>query len=42
MLSDAMMDRVNEVKNGAENENDLFMQIANSICPEIFGMEEIK
>ena len=42
MLSDEMIERVNEVKNQSENENHLFQRLSASICPEIFGMEEIK
>ena len=43
MLSDEMMTQVREVKNQCGNEEaTLFTRLAKSICPEIFGMEEIK
>lgn len=42
MLSDEMMDRVNAIKSQSEDENHLFERLSSSICPEIFGMEEIK
>ena len=42
MLSDGMMDRVNELKNSMEDESAFFRRVALSICPEIFGMEDIK
>ena len=42
MLSHKMMDKVNEVKDSYENEAELFNAMARSICPEIFGMKEVK
>ena len=42
MLYDELMARVDEIKGQSENENHLFLRIASSLCPEIFGMEEIK
>ena len=41
MLSDDMMAKVNEIK-GNCGEEELFQKISSSICPEIFGMEEVK
>jgi DNA replication licensing factor MCM7 len=42
MLSDEMMNKVKDVVNTCENEQALFQRVSCSICPEIFGMEEIK
>ena len=42
MLSDEMMGKVNEVISQCEGEAAVFSRISQSICPEIFGMEEIK
>ena len=42
MLSEKMMGRVNELRQEHEDEMDLFQRFAKSICPEIFGMEEVK
>ena len=42
MLSDEMMGKVNEIKNETSNEQELFHRLSQSICPEIYGMEEIK
>lgn len=42
MLSDERMGKVREVISREEDENALFHRVATSICPEIFGMEEIK
>ena len=42
MLSQKMMDKVDEVRNSFENEQDLFKAMSRSICPEIFGMTEVK
>ena len=41
MLSDPMMDKVKELRD-THTEQDLFKRMADSICPEIFGMEEVK
>jgi len=37
-----MMAAVEEIKSQSEDESHLFKRLASSICPEIFGMEEIK
>jgi DNA replication licensing factor MCM7 len=42
MLSDEMMEKVMDLKNNAESDESLFLQMATSICPEIFSMEEVK
>jgi len=42
MLSEKMMARVEEVRNSTEDETELFAKFAKSICPEIFGMVEVK
>jgi DNA replication licensing factor MCM7 len=42
MLSDQMMEKVRAVRQTESSEHDLFVKMANSICPEIFGMEEVK
>jgi DNA replication licensing factor MCM7 len=42
MLSDERMGRVREIVAQEESEQSLFCRVADSICPEIFGMEEIK
>ena len=42
MLSDERMGKVREVIAREEDENALLHRVATSICPEIFGMEEIK
>ena len=42
MLSDDMMGKVNEIKSETRDENELFFRLASSICPEIFGMSDIK
>ena len=42
MLSDNMMKKVFEIKNQSETEQALFKRLSQSICPEIYGMEEIK
>lgn len=41
MLSDQMVQKVDDLKNSM-SESDLFKRMADSICPEIFGMEEVK
>jgi DNA replication licensing factor MCM7 len=40
-LSDNMLTQVNELK-ASMSEEELFRRMADSICPEIFGMEEVK
>ena len=42
MLSSKMLDKVNEVKNSYQDEKGLFDAMSRSICPEIFGMKEVK
>ena len=42
MLSDEMMGKVNDIIAQCENEHAVFERISLSICPEIYGMEEIK
>jgi len=41
MLSDEMMEKVNDIKRSM-SEEELFLKMSRSICPEIFGMEEVK
>lgn len=41
MLSTEMLDRVKTMK-AQMSEDELFRRMADSICPEIFGMEEVK
>lgn len=42
MLSSKMMERVMEIKDSIRDECELFQRMSASICPEIFGMEEVK
>ena len=42
MLSEKMMERVTDFRESADDEMELFARFAKSICPEIFGMEEVK
>ena len=42
MLSEKMMERVKDLKESTDDETELFSRFAKSICPEIFGMEEVK
>jgi DNA replication licensing factor MCM7 len=37
-----MMEKVNDVKNSSENDHQLYTRLAASICPEIYGMDEVK
>jgi len=41
-LTEERMDKVNDIRLSSENDNHLFTRLAASICPEIFGMEEVK
>lgn len=41
MLSDEMLEKVNDIKRSM-SEEELFLKMSRSICPEIFGMEEVK
>ena len=36
------MERVNDIRHTCENDNQLIRRLSQSICPEIFGMEEVK
>jgi DNA replication licensing factor MCM7 len=42
MLSDERTRQVREIIDQEESEQSLFHRISTSICPEIFGMEDIK
>lgn len=42
MLSNKMMEKVDELRDSKTDELELFQRFAKSICPEIFGMEEVK
>jgi DNA replication licensing factor MCM7 len=42
ILTDEMVEKVFDIKNSCENDYDLYRRMANSICPEIFSMDEIK
>ena len=42
LLSEEMLERVFDIKNACENDNQLYTRLASSICPEIFSMEEVK
>lgn len=41
-LSDERLGRVNDIRATCESDKRLFERLAKSICPEIFGMEEVK
>lgn len=36
------MERINDIRGTCENDNHLMRRLSTSICPEIFGMEEVK
>lgn len=36
------LQKVMDIKNASENEYTLYTRLANSICPEIYSMEEVK
>ena len=36
------MDRINDIRAVCETDAHLFTRLSQAICPEIFGMEEIK
>jgi DNA replication licensing factor MCM7 len=42
MLSDEMMGKVEKIITGCDGETAVFQRVSASICPEIYGMEEIK
>ena len=37
-----MLETVNKIRESASTDKELFERMANSICPEIFGMEDVK
>ena len=41
-LSEERMEKVREIRGSCENDQHLFTRIASSICPEIWGMQEVK
>lgn len=41
-LSEERMERVNDIRATCETDAHLFERLSKSICPEIFGMEEVK
>lgn len=41
-LSEEALEHVHELKSACENDVDLYQRLASSICPEIFGHEEVK
>jgi DNA replicative helicase MCM subunit Mcm2 (Cdc46/Mcm family) len=40
-FSEEVENKVNSIRNSL-NDQDLFKKMSESICPEIFGMEEVK
>ena len=42
LLTEERMERVNDIRHTCENDNQLIRRLSQSICPEIFGMEEVK
>ena len=42
ILSKERTDRVNDIRATCESDDQLFERLSKSICPEIFGMEEVK
>lgn len=42
MLTEERMERVMDIKSTCESDNHLMRRLSQSICPEIFGMEEVK
>mmetsp|Transcript_30617 Transcript_30617/g.37807 ORF Transcript_30617/g.37807 Transcript_30617/m.37807 type:complete len:322 (+) Transcript_30617:1134-2099(+) len=42
LLTDDRMERVNDIRSTCESDNHLARRLSQSICPEIFGMEEVK
>lgn len=42
LLNADMMERVNDIKNSCSSDSHLFQRLSESICPEIFGMKEVK
>jgi DNA replication licensing factor MCM7 len=41
-LSPEIMEKVEDVRGLCPTDGDLLVRLARSICPEIFGMEEVK
>ncbi len=41
-LTEETLEKVQDFKNMCENEMQVYTRLANSICPEIFGMDEVK
>lgn len=41
-LTPEKMERVMDIRSTCENDSNLFSRLADSICPEIFGMSEVK
>lgn len=41
-LSPEVMEKVEDIRNMCPSDNELLIKLAKSICPEIFGMEEVK
>jgi DNA replication licensing factor MCM7 len=42
MIEDERMEKVMDLRGQCENDNHLFTRLSTSICPEIFGMSEVK
>jgi DNA replication licensing factor MCM7 len=42
LLSDELMEQVANVRGTCENDHHILTRIAESICPEIWGMSEVK
>lgn len=41
-LAEETLDQINTIKSTSSNDSHLLTRLANSICPEIFGMTEVK
>jgi len=41
-LSEENLERVQDIRSTCENDYDLYQRLASSICPEIYGMDEVK
>jgi DNA replication licensing factor MCM7 len=41
-LSPEIMEKVDDVRGSCQTDTDLLHKLAKSICPEIFGMDEVK
>ena len=42
LLNEERMERVMDIRSACESDGHLFRRLASSICPEIFGMDEVK